>query len=129
MLSEKEKLQGRGRNRKYRHGNWRQIVVDCGGMCVAKDKDGLPCCNVNGLEFHEPFKENKHGWLMFQQRILLCNHHHWKEHTDHFPKEENRYIHISQLNEDVSIEILLHGGYDNWIKHYNLNDTFGRLLI
>ena len=34
----------------------------------------------------------------------------------------------TSLNTDVMIEMLEHGGYDQWIKDFNLTDTFGILL-
>ena len=114
------KFQLRMARRKYKHGNWRQAVVDCGGMCIR-------CWSVDNLEFHEPFGEDKLGWGIFQQRLLLCHTCHDKEHSELFG--ENRNIQPSLLSEDVSIEILRHGGYQQWLKDFNLKDTFGRFLI
>lgn len=120
MLSEKRRFQCRLANRTYRHGNWRQVVVDCGGMCTN-------CYAVRTLEFHEPFGEDKYGWGKFQTRVLLCHDCHSLEHEKMFA--ENRNIQPSRLMEDVDIEIIMEGGYNNWIKNHNLIDRFAYLTI
>lgn len=117
--NEKRKFQKRLSMRTLRHGNWRQTFVDCGGMC-------LNCYNVISLELHEPWGENKTGWAMFQFRILLCHDCHNDVHDGLFHGE--RYIRVSLLAEDVNIEILMEGGYDNWIKNHGLMDRFAWLL-
>lgn len=118
MISEKRKFQNRMAQRTFRHGNWRQTYVDCGGLC-------LICFTTDNLEFHEPFGEDKNGWGILQARILLCNLCHDKEH---YGVRERRYVFASQLQVDVNIEVLLEGGYDNWIKNHGLMDRFGFLL-
>ena len=145
MLSEKRLFQNRMAKRATKHGkNWRQVFVDCGGMCIAKDHRGNPCCEIEGLQFHEPFGEDKLGWGIMQTRVLMCPHHQATlEHPGLFGGEENWYIRASQVSEDVAIEMMLVGGleydtggtlvpargaYDKWIKKFNLQDTFGRLL-
>ena len=129
-LSEKRKFQNRMAKRSYKHGkNWRQVFVDCAGMCISKDEEGMPCGHTDGLQFHEPFGEDRLGWGILQARVLLCTHHHTLEHERLFGGEgDNWFIHPSCLDEDMDIEIQLHGGYDQWIKDFNLQDTFGRLL-
>jgi len=112
------KMQNRMAKRAFRHGkNWRQVFVDCGGMCIK-------CYNHNSssLEFHEPFGEDKYGWGIFQARILLCNVCHGDEH------EEPANPISSMLLSDVEVEIMMKGGYDNWIKAFHLIDRFGWLL-
>ena len=93
--------------------------MDCGGMCII-------CYNVISLEFHEPFGEDKYGWGILQARILLCNGCHTDEHQDMFHGE--RFIRVSKLSDDVDIEIIMEGGYDNWIKNHGLIDRFAWLL-
>lgn len=103
--------------RKLRHGeNWRQVWVDCGGMCIR-------CNSVDFLEFHEPFGESE-GWERMQSRVLLCVYCHCQEHPNRGTERNTS----KTLNDDVQIEIWMHGGYDQWIKDFNLQDTFGRLL-
>jgi len=119
-LSEKRKFQNRMSKRTFIHGkSWRQIFVDCGGMC-------LNCGGIDALEFHEPFGEDKHGWGRLQARVLLCHDCHMKiEHALLFGN--NPYVHISGLSCDVDAEILAEGGYNNWIKNHGLIDRFACL--
>lgn len=117
---ELRKFQLRMGQRAFKHGkNWRQVFVDCGGMC-------LSCGEVASLEFHEPFGEDKFGWGIFQTRVLLCPTCHTAEHSDMF--DDTRFIRASRLAEDVNIEILIEGGYNNWIKNHKLIDRFAWLL-
>ena len=121
-VSEVRKFQCRMAKRTYRHGkNWRQVFINCGGMCIN-------CYKTEGLEFHEPFGENHNNWLKFQSRVLLCPSCHSEEHGNIF-REEARYIRRSQLSEDIDIEIMMHGGYNQWIKDFNLEDTFASLIL
>ncbi len=119
---ERYNFQARMRKRAYRHGkNWRQVYVDCGGMCVS-------CYAVDTLEFHEPFREDKMGWGVFQSRVLLCyDCHHEETRLQGFVNMKNTKP--SQLAEDVNIEIIMEGGYDEWIERYNLVDRFGYVLL
>ena len=107
--------------RSHRHGkNWRQVYINCGGMC-------LNCGAVDGLELHEPFGEDHYGWGMFQSRILLCHNCHSKvEHGNLFGG--NRYIKPSMLSIDIDAEIRLYGGYDQWMTYFNIQDTFAILV-
>ncbi len=119
-IKERAAFQSRMAKRKLRHGGrWRQVFIDCGGMC-------LMCYNVSSLEFHEPFGEDKLGWGVFQSRVVLCHDCHAGE-----PNTPDSYTvgQPSQLAEDVAIEMIICGGYDNWVKKFGLQDTFGRLLL
>jgi hypothetical protein len=114
--------------RNHRHGNnWRQVVVDCAGLCVWKDNEGYPCCSIENLQFHEPFGEDKLGWGIFQQRVLLCSEHHDIAERHYF--ERNRMSYQSLVLEDVSLEILACGSYDKWVERYGLKDRFGCRLF
>jgi len=114
--------------RKFVHGNWRQVWVDCGGQCVRKAEDGYPCGNTEYLEFHEPFGEDgsANGWGRLQSRVLLCFTCHCKEHPTLSGEPQRKTG--NTLNDDVQLEIWMCGGWDNWIKKFKLQDTFGRLL-
>ena len=92
--------------------------MDCGGMC-------FKCYAVDGLEFHEPFGENKYGWGVFQNRILLCPDCHSAEHSELLGVD--RLVLPSMLTDDVDLEIYMEGGYDNWIKNHGLADRFAWL--
>ena len=117
----KRKFQNRIASRNHKHGkNWRQTFVDCGGMC-------LTCWAVDTLEFHEPFGEDKYGWGMLQARILLCHDCHNEEHDEIFGGD--RSIKPSHLARDINIELILEGGYDDWIKNHKLIDRLGYLLV
>lgn len=112
--------------RTHVHGKqWRQFVVDCGGMCIKKDKNGIPCGSTEYLEFHEPFGEDHLGWGTMQSRVLLCFTHHMEEHPE--IKALTRKT-GNNLNADVSREITECGGYDKWIEKFGLIDRFGILL-
>jgi len=91
------------------------------GMCVFKEADGGLCGDIDGLEFHEPFREAKPGVLKFQQRALLCNFHHYVEHKNGgFIGRVNPRPNRSQLQADVAYEMALYGGSDGWVMHYGL---------
>lgn len=108
-------------HRNKRHPNWRQSYLDCMGMCVFKEADGGLCGDIDGLEFHEPFREAKPGVLKFQQRALLCNFHHYVEHKNGgFIGRVNPRPNRSQLQADVAYEMALYGGSDGWVMHYGL---------
>jgi len=107
----------RVRRREERHGNWRQIYLDCLGMCQFPLEEGIICGETEGLEFHEQFGEAKGEELKLQQRVLLCNYHHWSVHGQ---KWVNQRHYPSMLQTDVDIEVKLCGSFPNWIEHYNL---------
>ena len=105
------------RRRTERHGNWRQVYLDCSGMCQYQVEDGIICGEVDTLEFHEIFGEAKNGESKFQQRVLICNYHHHDVHN-------GRFVNIrrfpSMLQFDVDLELKLAGSLANWIKKYKL---------
>jgi hypothetical protein len=112
--------------RKHVHGaNWRQVWVDCGGQCVK-------CGSGEYLEFHEPFGEEgcTNGWGRMQTRLLICFSCHCAEHPENTQNMENGWGRKTgnTLNDDIQLEIWMHGGWDQWIKDFKLNDTYGRLL-
>lgn len=116
----------RNAKRTKRHGNWRQIVVDCGCMCCYIDEDGLPCGGTVGLEFHAPQTEEGGN-----NRMLYCRLHHTEEHPEY---QLTLMTHTWQPNpsvlaEDIEFEITKAGSYSNWIKKFGLVDTFGIRLI
>src|SRR4030067_2265453 len=119
VLSERRLFQNRIAKRTFIHGrNWRQVFINYGGMCYR----GYA---VEGLEFHEPFGEDKYNWSMLQARILLCHDCHMNGiHQDMF--NQDSYLRPSRLSEDVSVEMLIHGGYDQWVKDFKLENTFAR---
>lgn len=138
----------RMRNRSRRHGkDWRQIFIDCGGMCIYPEDDGLPCGSTVNLEFHEVFMEIKNPdkqkrttraiQSKMQQRILLCPYHHNIEHgkdnitggNGGYSIEPHRNPNKSMLAEDVDIDILLSGGYQEWLNKYNIDDTRHSILL
>tara|TARA_Y100000310_G_scaffold154415_1_gene153972 strand:+ start:3549 stop:4028 length:480 start_codon:yes stop_codon:yes gene_type:complete len=104
-------------NRDERHGNWRQVYLDCLGMCQFSVGENVNCGELEGLEFHELFGETKGGEIKFQQRTLLCNYHHYSVHGN---KWVNPRRYPSMLQVDVAIEHYLCGGLVNWIAKYNL---------
>ena len=71
------------------------------------------------------FGENGHrNDPKFQQRVLLCNLHHAliedRGHQAELILDQHR---PSCLQEDVNLEILIEGGYDNWVKKWGLDDS------
>lgn len=109
----------RGEHREKRHGNWRQVFLDCSGLCVYEVEPDVTCSELDGLEFHEIFRETKKGENKFQQRVLLCNYHHWSVHGE---KWVNVRHYPSMLQTDVTIELYLCGGLVEWIAKFNLID-------
>ena len=124
------RLAQRACDRKHNHGNWRQIWIDCGGMCIAKinGKDE-PCASHDSLEFHEVWGENHNNQTgKFMHRILLCNHCH-SLIGGHHAKFIKFQSHPSMLHDDVMIEQDKCGGYKNWVALYELDDSrFGIYL-
>ena len=123
---ERSKLVRRGATRTTRHGNWRQTYIDCFGVCVARvNGSEIPCCSTEFLELHEEWGEGKDGSQdKFQHRMLLCNMHHSlvEDGTHQAALIVDQYK-PSRLSEDVSLEMLMAGGYHNWIKKHNLDDS------
>lgn len=115
----------RGVTRRRRHGDWRQIVIDCGGMCVWRDPDGTLCGRIEHLEFHEVFGEDDNGSNSLQgkmqERILLCPKHHALSHPQRMSTEFN--LKKSRVMGDIDEEILNCGGYDQWLEKYKLDNT------
>lgn len=123
QLKAKDYFMGRMRKRKERHGDFRQVFVDCGGMCVR-------CHSVYGLEFHEPFGEDHKEEGRMQSRLLFCTKCHQNEHPGHAKGQLRLWeFKTSILAEDMDLEIFLHGGWDEWIKDFGLIDRFGINLI
>jgi len=111
------KLCRRNYNRTVRHGNWRQVYVTCQGMCQYSENGNGICGETRYLEFHEIFGEDKKGEGKMQQRVLMCQYHHSLLPGHDLVK--SRYY-PSMLSEDVSLEVLLCGGWKKWLKKYNL---------
>ncbi len=130
-LSPERRYQLRMNGRTYDHGKgWRQVFVDCGGMCVGRLEDGMTCCESDGLEFHEPFGEDLHGWGKFQARVLMCPSCHDREPGTQCvgnPEDSRRHINTSMLAEDIDREVEQSGSWDAWIKKFNLVDKFAYL--
>ena len=131
--AERASLVHRGATRTFRHGNWRQTYIDCGGMCIARvNSDELPCGAVDSLELHEIWGENGNLTMgKFQQRVLLCNlHHSLLEDRGHQAAFILWQYRPSRLSDDVYLEILLSGGYQKWLAKWRLDDSqAGRLLF
>lgn len=93
---------------------------------------GSPCSETEGLEFHEMWGENHDGHRSkFSERVLLCSLHHalieGRAHQAEFILNQYR---PSRLQEDVNLEMLLEGGYRNWVKRWKLDDSrSGRMLF
>lgn len=107
----------RVKHRDERHGNWRQVFLDCEGSCRYPVEEGVPCAELEDLEFHEQFGEAKGDEFRLQQRVLLCSYHHWSIHGE---KWVNRRRFPSMLQADIGAEVLLCGSTDDWINHYSL---------
>jgi hypothetical protein len=122
--TDKRRLSSRGSVRTRRHGNWRQTYIDCGGVCTARIGERV-CGSVDALELHEIFGENGHrNDPKFQIRILLCNKHHaLVEDRTHNANLISACYRKSQLSQDVSMEIMLAGGYDKWVAKWKLDDS------
>jgi len=98
--------------RTERYPNWRQVFLDCFGMCQYPINDEQICGNPDTLEFHESYDDE--GTVI--QTVLVCNYHHFSIHQGivnprHYP---------SRLQIDVEVEIKLAGGLSEWQKKFNL---------
>jgi len=101
-------------------------------MCVARvNGDELPCGKLDGLELHDVWGENGDSvGQKFQQRVLLCNLHHALIEDRYHQAELILGIYRpSMLQEDVQLEILLLGGYWNWVARWELDDTRSGCLL
>ena len=115
-------LAQRGCIRTLRHGNWRQIYLDCGGMCSFVEADGSICGSPDKLEFHEDFGEAKNGENKLQHRRLVCHYHHEILHREDGDGIKCFYRpHPHRLQEDVAAEIAYSGSTEAWARKYNLN--------
>jgi len=106
-------LRDNARTRRY--GNWRQIYVDCGGMCTGILEDGSVCGELEDLEFHEEF--GKDGFKLTRLYCLQC---HQKVHGESITLNPRHYR--SRLQEDVQREIQECGSYEAWKSKYHLID-------
>lgn len=128
----RRQLASRGTSRTYNHGNWRQVYIDCMGLCVAHvNGDELPCGAVTSLEFHELWGENGHSSQgKFQQRVLMCNKHHalveGRAHQAALILDQYK---PSRLQDDVQLEIVVAGGYRGWVERYHLDDGRSGCLL
>lgn len=96
-------------------------------MCCARvnGEDASPCSELDGLELHEVWGENHDGFRSkFSERVLLCSLHHAliedRAHQAEFILGQYR---PSRLQEDANLEMLLEGGYRNWVKKWKLDDS------
>jgi len=117
VLKELEQYRARTRQRDHRHPNWRQVYLDCNGMCQFPVREGVVCGEVDGLEYHEIYREVKENELRPQQRVLLCNYHHRSVHGEKWVNERH---YPSMLQFDISFEISLCGGLQAWIARFGL---------
>ena len=108
-------------NRNHRHGNWRQTYIDCNGMCQFPVNGGV-CGAIEFLEFHEPFGEINGEEVKFQQRVLLCPDHHAEIEGLEVQELIRNQWQGSMLQQDVALEILLSGGYQQWLDRYGLDN-------
>lgn len=119
---EDKRIWQRNRNREKRYGkNWRQIYVDCNGMCQGKDSefDGVVYCGeIDNLEFHEIHD----GEGRVVKVILLCTRHHdlAPEHKDGVTISHLSRHYPSMMQEDIQREIQECGGMDAWKSKYHL---------
>lgn len=116
---ELKRYRDRVKHRKFRHNNWRQVYVDCCGMCQFPVGDDAVCSETDSLEFHEIYGEAKNGEVKLQQRVLLCNYHHYSIHGEKWVNERH---YPSMLQFDVELEILACGSYRDWLDYFNLID-------
>ena len=116
-------------NRNYRrterHGNWRQIAIDNGFMCVYP-VDELPCGELDNLQFHERFGEATDGRM--QQRVLLCVDHHNLAHEDFYNIGPADFYNTSHLTEDLISEQAQYSSTEEWAAKFDLDlSRFGIL--
>ena len=97
--------------RNERYPEWRQVFLDCYGMCQYPIDDHV-CGDTDTLEFHESYDSND----KIYQIVLVCNYHHYSIHQGIV----NPRHYKSKLQLDVDIEMKLAGGLVKWIIKYNL---------
>jgi len=102
----------RTEKRTERYPTWRQVFLDCFGLCQYPAGYGNICGSPDTLEFHESY-DNK-GKV--KQIVLVCNYHHFSIHQGIV----NPRYYPSKLQLDVEIEMKLAGGLIEWIKKYRL---------
>lgn len=112
----------RMKNRRLRHGDFRQHYIDNGGMCQALLNDGAICATSEGLEYHAPLGEAQDGNGKFKYRTLLCNFCH--VYVDDNAHRFTLNCQMSRLAEDIALEQSLSGGYQAWLKRFNLIDRY-----
>ena len=123
-------LADRAEYRKRRHGNWRQIAVDCAFMCIAwVNGEEQPCGSQDSLEYHEVWGEEKDGYrAKFSQRVLLCNRHHSLVPGHRSSLIQHQYK-PSRLFEDLELEIAKWGGLQGWCDMYGLDSSRFGILV
>jgi len=97
-------------------------------MCVFDVGDGIPCGELEWLEFHEPFGEEHQGEGRFQQRMLVCPNHHDQVHGGKVYNGGFPTI-LSCVAPDVDMEIRKCRGYWPWVKRYNLDPSRAGCLL
>jgi hypothetical protein len=121
------KMLRRNHLRSLRLPSWRQVYINCGGMCNFILPDGSLCGSAQMLEFHEQFGEDHNGDGRMSQRVLMCSKHHNDMHPERYNVEHNP--NHSMLTEDIEMDMQRLGGYTKWIEKYGLDDsTAGSLL-
>ena len=105
-------------HRDKRHPGWRQTYLDYNGMCAE-------CGEIEGLEFHEPFGEDKgnNSGPKFQVRVPLCNPCHSDEHKKHGDRAFGERCGLSYLQADVKWEMEQAGGLEGWMVKFGLEPS------
>ena len=121
-LPEKRRRYLRGWRRTKRHGNWRQLVVDCDGLCAL--------CKENPIEhFHDAFGENHKDDNRMQQRYPLCVLCHSKQHKEDNGRQdkllENYAGRPSVVTKDVLAEMKECGSFMKWCLKYKVTPIQG----
>ena len=112
----------RCRKRDHRHPNWRITYDRAYGICQMPD-----CDQVDDLELHEPFGEDRLGTGKMQLRVLLCLYHHEQEHQRLFMGGLVRH-NYSMIADDVSLEIFILGSIERWQEIIFENSNNGELV-
>lgn len=110
------------------HPNYRQVYIDNGGKCQALLNDDDICGSIDALELHAPMGErangnHKQGDPKMPLRTLICTFcHPYIEDDAHKFCDSNRFM--SRLAEDIAVEQAYCGGFQAWLKKYNLIDRY-----